>query len=681
MAFIMGLCSIIICVCFINLMVFTYHYKATQSEPVGCQKINDTLHHCYSLISMFNLLSNKKNSTDVFIHSGTYTLNMSYTLKNLHNITIQSNISKPAIITCHKNSNFDSGIEFLQVSNITINHLSIVGCGMKHISTSYHGKGNFISVRSAVFIQESTNVVLVSVNISYSTGIGLLMYDTNGLVKITESSFISNKLDSLDSNGIGGGIYVEFTECPPGVESCNSHDNPYNNNSKYIIDHCTFEGNAAISNFNRSEVKQRHLFNNYFFIFSSGGGLSLWFNGQAKNNYVKVLSSNFTANSAKDGGGLRIHNRKNTTHNHVEISGCIFIGNVGYRAGGGLIMGNVIYQSGGHSKFNTYNISHCLFKRNEALTGVGGGVVGYGSREPGSTEPTNRFEIHDSSFINNKAQFGTAIQINKQYFDSTTVGVMFILVIRNCNFTSNNLNNNSHTNFSSIGAVAISDVNVKFCGYTYFFNNTSTALFVDGATVNFSNDSMTIFENNSGLHGGAISLIDGANIVIFPNSTLVFLRNTAVEHGGAIYVELSTPFDFLLSHVCFVRYFSETILPNKWETNFTFISNTARQSNSSIFASTLEPCTRAYFSGTDLFDKKPFYHYHDNSNNKISTSPVTFRFLNNSNNICSVVSGKAFELTCSVVPGEIFDLPVILKDELEEKVDTAMFITSCTGSQ
>ena len=269
-------------------MVFTYHYKATQSQPVGCQKINDILHHCYSLISMFNLLSDKKNSTDVFIHSGTYILNMSYTLKNLRNIRIRSNISKPAIITCHKNGHFDSGIEVLHVSDLIIDHLNIVGCGMKHDSTSYRGKGNFIFVCSAVFIQNSTNVTLVSVNISYSTGIGLLIYDTNGLVKFTQSSFISNKLDWLDSNGIGGGIYVEFTMCPPGLESCDSNDNPYNSNSKYVIDHCTFEGNAAISSFNRSEVKHKHSFNNYLVIIGGGGGLSLWFSGQAKNNYIKV---------------------------------------------------------------------------------------------------------------------------------------------------------------------------------------------------------------------------------------------------------------------------------------------------------------------------------------------------------------------------------------------------------
>ena len=59
----------------------------------------------------------------------------------------------------------------------------------------------------------------------------------------------------------------------------------------------------------------------------------------------------------------------------------------------------------------------------------GFGVLGFGSREPENIKPTNHFEIHNSSFINNKAQFGSAIQINRDYFDSITVGSIFTLVL------------------------------------------------------------------------------------------------------------------------------------------------------------------------------------------------------------------------------------------------------------
>ena len=123
------------------------------------------------------------------------------------------------------------------------------------------------------------------------------------------------------------------------------------------------------------------------------------------------------------------------------------------------------------------------------------------------------------------------------------------------------------------------------------------------------------------------------------------------------------------------------IPPSKWETNFTFINNTVRRNKNSIFASTLQPCIRAYSAGEiELFDNKPFYHYPNNNDTKISTLPVKFKLLNSS--ICSVVSNKAFNgLICSIVPGEIFDIPLIMEDELGEKVDSIMLIATCTESR
>ena len=211
--------------CFIIPVVSTHHYDiyvSLQSKVNSYQRVTDTLCHCSSLIPMFKLLSSISNFTDVFIQSGMYSLNMSYTLRGLHNIQIRSNSSKPAVITCQNNSDVNTGVALLQVKNIIIDHLSIVGCGMKHISTNYHEKHNFISVYSAICIQNSTDIFLMDVNISNSTGIGLLKYHTNGLVDIKRCIFTNNTLSPLhskasgyDNETSGGGIYIEFTNYPP----------------------------------------------------------------------------------------------------------------------------------------------------------------------------------------------------------------------------------------------------------------------------------------------------------------------------------------------------------------------------------------------------------------------------------------------------------------------------------
>ena len=51
------------------------------------------------------------------------------------------------------------------------------------------------------------------------------------------------------------------------------------------------------------------------------------------------------------------------------------------------------------------------------------------------------------------------------------------------------------------------------------------------------------FTENTGLHDGAILLLSVSWIEVHPNSSLLFVRNTAITNGGAIYVELSTPYD------------------------------------------------------------------------------------------------------------------------------------------
>ena len=321
----MALYNTIVSMCFFIPMVFTYryHYNIHMSmklKAADCQKVNDTLHHCNSLIPMFKLLSEIQNSTDVFIESGTYTLNTSYTLEGVQNIRIRSDASNPAIIRCQNNSDLGAGVAFLRVRDLIIEHLNVTGCGMKHSSTSYlDGKRNFISIHSAMFIQNSTNIFITNVNISNSTGIGLLMYDTNGSVNFTESIFANNR---LEPNLGGGGIHIEFTECTTGLASCNSRDNSYNKNSKYIIDHCTFEGNTATYAYGSLEIED--FANNHFVTFSTGGGVSVWFNGQAKNNLFKVISSKFISNTASTGGGLHVNSRQNAVNNRVEILWCSF---------------------------------------------------------------------------------------------------------------------------------------------------------------------------------------------------------------------------------------------------------------------------------------------------------------------------------------------------------------------
>ena len=191
----------------------------------------------------------------------------------------------------------------------------------------------------------------------------------------------------------------------------------------------------------------------------------------------------------------------------------------------------------------------------------------------------------------------------------------------------------------------------------------------------FYNSSVTVFEDNSGLHGGAILLIGGAWIEAFPNSTVVFYRNTAVISGAAIYVQLTAPFDYVLSHSCFIRYSEPSVLIDKWNTSFSFQNNTAGLAKLGvIFATTLRPCHYVY--NNDLFtNEKAFCFYRSNKINEdmclnststfLTTSPV--KFCNISDEIIHIV------------PGKVHDLNFFVVDELGNNINDTRFTAVCSG--
>ena len=136
------------------LLLRACHYQYTsitvdsKLELPACSTTNTSSYHCTGLNKMFELLLNQAccgtSSTDVFIAPGNYRLNSSYTLKNLCNVRFISSANSPATIQCDPNvPNFDTGLAFIAVRNLTIEYLTIIGCGMRHVSTSENNVKGF----------------------------------------------------------------------------------------------------------------------------------------------------------------------------------------------------------------------------------------------------------------------------------------------------------------------------------------------------------------------------------------------------------------------------------------------------------------------------------------------------------------------------------------------------------
>jgi len=397
---------------------------------------------------------------------------------------------------------------------------------------------------------------------------------------------------------------------------------------------------------------------NYHITMGAGGGLSIWLFGDAEHNMF-YISSKFISNSANQGGGFSFELRDKSSYNVIDISKSDFFNNSAryYQGGGGALVGYFIYQLGGHTKNNSITFTKCRFIQNHAPEGCGGGISMFGSREPDVSEPTNFFMVIGSYFERNEVQLGSAFAVTKQYFDFILKGMLLTMIIDNCTFIGNSIQPVGAYNYipnsaSGIGAVATTGFNIQFRAFSKFQANNSTAVIGDDAVVEFYFDSFVIFEGNHGLRGGAILLIEGSFMTLFSNVSLVFFENTATLSGGAIFAEMSTPFEYLESHICFIRYHQEDQGPPS-VCSLSFINNNStKYINNTIFSGTLRPCMKEYSSVT-FFQSSQFKYTPPFSNHTIATLPSKFDSTDATKNIC---------------PGRVFHLPVKLIDELNHDV-------------
>ena len=163
----------------------------------------------------------------------------------------------------------------------------------------------------------------------------------------------------------GGGTYSEFTKCSPGQTTCDLHSNLLNSDSIYLIKNCTFERNLGFFN---AEDLGDDITADTFVHLGLGGALSLWLDGQARNNSLIITTCIFESNVAKSGGALTIQSRLNVMHTSIVILNCSFTNKSARKHGDGAIsVGYIIYQTGGEALHSNYSISDCIFKQNQAV--------------------------------------------------------------------------------------------------------------------------------------------------------------------------------------------------------------------------------------------------------------------------------------------------------------------------
>ena len=562
----------------------------------------------------------------------------------------------------------NSGLAFVGVSNVYLERITFNTCaGLRNSTSRDFGSENFAMQKSqaALYFYLCNNVSMSMVDVTNSPdATGVVMYDTIGTNRIEQCTFSNNRVEPTSPYPGGGGFYVEFSYCVPGDDNCTNDgsDITANQNAFYLFSNCTFVHNKADS-IEPTNVSAFILpLGRDHIAFGRGGGLSIFFNGNASSNRVNIFNCSFDNNCALWGGGLFVEFHDTAGDNLVSVGGTTgFIGNKCFSTrksgtgGGGMRIGHYVY--GKSVGMNNVTLHGCQFLANSALNG--GGLSISPTLQETRLDKVAFISISDCCFQYNNARLGAAIEVTK--FSLIIKGHMLHAQFTNCVVRYNHIHYLSNTTLpyqTGVGSVYINEVHVSFRGDVLFERNTGSAVAVVGMPVDFMNCSAN-FTHNHGSKGGGIALLGSAWILINESTELYFYNNTAETHGGAIYNRY-TDKGSLASHAnCFIRHYNPILQPDHWNATFLFRDNYQMNDvkKNAIFSTSMLPCTRSGGSTWSNSSETLCWQGWDyNCSEEISSEPGSITFKK--------------KPTLKAYPGRHFLLPLIIEDDVHHNITT-----------
>ena len=604
-------------------------------------------------------------STIIRIHSGKYTLNTSFTFKNIDSLTIAGVSGRIPDVNIQCSGN-NSGLAFIGCRSTTIQNVSLVSCGTLHKSSSYRNP----LFHSALFVKENSDFKLVNAVVKKSLGIGVTVYDTTGHVIIDSVTFSENGPNSLkchswkslenieksDSMAIaGGGLYIEFTY--------DETDGNYIKNSNYHVLQSVFRENISpYHGLENITIKRpggvKHI------SFSRGGGLSIFIRGSAENNTFVIDSCSFEDNQAIWGGGYFIQLLDSAHGNNINIIDTSVNRNTACLGGGAFQLSIISSINQSDSTFipNNLHSASCWFTKNSAVSG-GGGTI-FGRTSLGYID--NSYYFNNCTWRENEATTGFALTLKLWDYDQGLFGPNspFKVKLSDCHIVANTMRDVSKYGW---GVGTVYDFLVPlFLKNVHFIANTNTSLILDTSSVQVYEN--VTFTRNTGYKGGAVAMYGEASFHLMKGSRLTFDGNIASENGGAIFVETpgpdSIPFvknNYLQTHECFFKYEDSTIPPDEWQTQVIFIGNKAPLATGySIYTNSLRDCVHPNENMANVLEWKTFHYQHGNASN--STLKRKFEIVTDA---VKMLSRKS---DWSVPPAQLFSPNITLLDEKNNSV-------------
>ena len=711
------------------------HNYDNETSNVTCW-FEGKLEPCSTLEFALEGLTQTNNSA-VHIEPGVYILNASvgddtvdyrfYYMKNISIVGLPGDepTGKVSVIIQCYGVGVDgksAGLTFVQSDSIIIQGVALVGCGVYHNSTSQDFSSTtqfkFLKFYTAIYFLLCNDVMLDSIHINDTQGVGMVMYSTAGENSIKNSVFSNNKIDPSSEFPGGGGLYIEFSYCVPdvingGYVDCTQSSltdatmTPPTIGAHYSIKASVFVGNQATlpsMMANYAKFILPHL--DQHVAFGRGGGLSVYFKGNCKDNTVVVSNhSLFKGNHALWGGGIFVEHQDNSNNNTFRMTASSVEQNTCYNktsevagtGGGGVYLGYSFFTQVRTVHNNVMAFDHVNITQNQAY--FGGGLAFYSAREQGQVRSTNMLIFSSCLWRENVARVGSAFDASPRTTNSTE-GALVQLLFKQCTFENNLAKYASDTNepgnFVGVGAVYVDSVPVYFTESVSFRNNSQTALASINAGLYFESGCQAQFKSNSGRKGGAVALFGNSFIQVSENTSMTFVSNYAEIKGGAIYGQSIGEHDLISSRNCFIRYSDITRTSSDWTSSFLFENNTVGNNHNlnSLYLTSLLTCVWVN-AGPHLhlqsetvselaqnvfcpLKNETNWQYSDATDqhctHEIATSSAYFYSKNN------ISTPYHYPYTMSVVPGKLAPIPIRAADDRANDVTREMVLTAAIVS-
>ena len=493
--------------------------------------------------------------------------------KNLEDVT--ANITNNSLITISNKVRLSSAVNLSVIQNISIigqNNLVVFcvnggGLQVEFCNNLTIQDITWIGCKSALKIYNSEDVTIRRCSFLYSKRQAIEMLEPSGNVNVDYCKFMHNN----NYRGHGSAIH-------------SSSNNPSTRELTVNINNCDFNFNIGSKSIIYIKQSLEYILNHYInnSTFQNNQAISIYFSGHQNINFAGNLL--FKNNEAEIGTGLYVSGHSTVTFD--ENSTIKFINNTADHYGAAIFLDN-------HSSVVFDKNSSVNFSDNYATNGT------VYSKDSSFVLFKGTCKV---TFNSNKARLYGAAILSSENSQITFTGNSSV------NFT-NNIVPNHNQNSMLGGTIFIENYSlITFMerSITMFSNNTAafgTGIFsFYNSNVNFRNQSKVFFDNNIAVHcgvlttlysnvsfndnadviynanklscpsnscftpsAGAISSLQGTDVILSGHSSVTFMDNTADYGSGAIV-------------------FSESTLTIQEHSTITFNNNIAKDSSGGALA-------------------------------------------------------------------------------------------------